>query len=85
MQRRALFSLPLLALALPVTAADLSEGDRLLLDTTQLLGQVSAATDKFSVVQQYMTARQAVQVYLEKQYPGQTVDWSQLPAVLKAK
>jgi len=82
MNRRTLFALPLVAL---VPTAELSEGDRLLLDTTQLLGQVSAATDKFSVVSQYLTQRQAVQTYIEKVYSGSTVDWSQLPAQLKAK
>lgn len=82
MNRRTLFALPLVAL---VPTAELAEGDRLLLDTTQLLGQVSAATDKFSVVSQYLNQRQVVQTYIESRYPGQTVDWSQLPAVLKAK
>jgi hypothetical protein len=85
MNRRALFSLPLLALAQPVLAADLSEGDRLLIETTQILGSVAGSTDRFSVVQQYMAQRQLVTTYLEGQYQGMTVDWAQIPAVLKAK
>jgi hypothetical protein len=59
--------------------------NRLLLDTTQLLGVVSGSSDKFSLVQKYMAQRQLVQNYFEKQYPGFTVDWGQLPAQLKAK
>jgi hypothetical protein len=46
---------------------------------------VSGSSDKFSLVQKYMAQRQLVQNYFEKQYPGFTVDWGQLPAQLKAK
>lgn len=82
MNRRTLFALPLVAL---VPEAELSEGDRLLIETTQILGTVAGSTDRFSVVQQYMAQRELVTKYLERQYNGMTVDWSQLPAVLKAK
>lgn len=89
MRRKFLFTAfwILICLALPASSqvAELAEGDRLLLDTTQILGTVSGATDKFSVVQQYIAQRTVVTTYLEKQYPGQTVDWSVIPAVMKAK
>jgi hypothetical protein len=93
MERRAFFSLALGQLIAErvdshgnrLPYPDLSEGDRLLIDTVQMLGAVSSSTDKFSLVQQYMAQRQAVTTYLEKAYPGQTVDWSQIPAPLKPK
>lgn len=84
MGRRDVFSLAL-GWALPAVVDDLTEGDRLLLETTQILGVVAGSTDKLSVVNQYMAQRQKVTAYLETIYPGQTVDWSVIPAVLKAK
>ena len=74
-----------LALLPAQQAPQISEGERLLIETTQILGAVSGSTDRFSLVQQYMAQRQLVQDYFEKQYPGQTVAWELLPAQLKAK
>jgi hypothetical protein len=63
---------------------DLTQGQVLLLQSTQLAGSNASAPCNDSI-QRYMAQRQAVTAFFENQYPGMTVDWSQLPAVLKAK
>jgi hypothetical protein len=65
-------------------APGITEGQRLLLQSTQLAGSNASAPCSDSV-NKYVTQRQAVAAYFEGEYPGWTIDWTQLPAVLKAK
>ena len=68
----------------PLIAATLSDADRLLIETTQLLGIASASCDA-NLVPRYLAQRQAVTAHLEAKYPGQTVDWRVIPAPLMAR
>jgi hypothetical protein len=62
----------------------ITEGHRLLLESTQLAGSNASAPCAESV-NKYVRQRQVVTGFLESEYPGWTPDWTQLPATLKAK
>lgn len=63
----------------------LSEDDLLLLQTVQLLGTAaSEVCQQHESMRRYVAQRQSVTEHFERKY-GYTVDWSVLPAKLKAK
>jgi hypothetical protein len=62
----------------------ITEGQRLLLQSTQLAGSNASAPCSESV-NRYVAQRQLVTTYFEEQFKGFTVDWTVLPATLKEK
>ena len=64
----------------------LTDAEFLLLQATQLLGATAQAEcNKLEGMQRYLAQKQLVTNHFEREYPGFTVDWAQLPAQLQAR